>query len=108
MEASAAALDRIVAQIEDRFRDQAYLVAEAFAWTGQIDSAFEWLEKAYARDERYGLKGYWFHRIMFLPIWRNLHGDPRWDAQRARMNMSAARLDAIEFTIPPWIIPADD
>jgi TolB-like protein/thioredoxin-like negative regulator of GroEL len=102
-EASAAALERIAEQIEDRFRDQAYLVAEAYAWTGQIDSAFESLEKAYARDERYGLRGYWFHRIMFLPVWRNLHDDPRWGALRARMNMSAARLGAIEFSLPEWI-----
>ncbi|UCC14332.1 MAG: hypothetical protein JSW21_13485 [Gammaproteobacteria bacterium] len=102
-EASAAALNRVVAQIEDRFRDQAYLVAEAYAWTGQIDAAFQWLETAYSMDERYGLQGYWFHRIMYLPIWRNLHDDPRWDAFRARMNMSATRLDAIEFTVPEWI-----
>jgi TolB-like protein/Flp pilus assembly protein TadD len=102
-EESEAALERIVEQIEDRFRDQAYLVAEAYAWTGQIDSAFEWLEKAYARDERYGLKGYWFHRIMFLPIWRNLHDDPRWNGLRERASVSAARLDALEFTLPEWI-----
>jgi hypothetical protein len=102
-EASAAALDRIVQQIGDQFRDQAYLVAEAYAWTGQIDAAFEWLETAYSMDERYGLQGYWFHRIMFLPIWRNLHDDPRWEALRTRMNMSAARLDAIEFSLPEWI-----
>jgi hypothetical protein len=102
-ESSAAALDRIVQQIGDQFRDQAYLVAEAYAWTGQIDAAFEWLETAYSMDERYGLQGYWFHRIMFLPIWRNLHDDPRWEALRTRMNMSAARLDAIEFSLPEWI-----
>lgn len=100
---SARALDRIIGQLNDQYRDQAYLVAEAYAWKGDRESAFEWLEKAYALDERYGLKGYWFHRIMFLPIWRNLHNDPRWDELRERMNMSAARLDAIEFSLPPWI-----
>ena len=29
--------------------------------------------------------------------------DPRWEALRTRMNMSAARLDAIEFSLPEWI-----
>jgi len=107
-EESTAALDRIVGQVEDRFRDQAYLIAEAHAWIGDRESAFEWLEKAYSWDERYGLQGYWFHRIMFLPIWRKLHDDPRWSELRERMNMSQARLDAIELSIPPWIRAAGE
>ena len=102
-EESKAALQKIVGQLNASSRDHAYLVAEAHAWIGQIDSAFKWLEKAYALDERYGMQGNWFQRIMFLPIWRNLHDDPRWDDLRERMNMSAARLDRLEFTIPPWI-----
>ncbi len=100
---SKAAFDRFDERFTGQFRDQAYLIAEAYAWTGQIDSAFEWLEKGYARDERYGMQGYWFHRIMFLPIWENLHDDPRWDEMRVRINMSATRLASIEFTIPEWI-----
>jgi tetratricopeptide (TPR) repeat protein len=102
-EESAAALDRIVGQLQGRQREHAYLVAEAYAWIGHRESAFEWLEKAYALDERYGMQGYWFHRIMFLPIWRNLHDDARWKELRERMNMSAARLDAVEFSIPEWL-----
>jgi TolB-like protein len=100
---SKAAFDRFEEQFEGQFREDAYLIAEAYAWTGQADSAFEWLEKGYARDERFGLQGYWFHRIMFLPIWQKLHGDPRWEELRGRMNMSSARLEAIEFSIPEWI-----
>jgi TolB-like protein len=100
---SKAAFDRFEEQFEGQFREDAYLIAEAYAWTGQADSAFEWLEKGYARDERFGLQGYWFHRIMFLPIWQKLHGDPRWEELRGRMNMSSARLEAIEFSIPEWM-----
>jgi TolB-like protein/Tfp pilus assembly protein PilF len=102
-EESEKALRKIVGQVNENSRDHAYLVAEAYAWIGQIDSAFEWLEKAYALDERFGMQGHWFQQIMFLPIWRNLHDDPRWDDLRERMNVSAARLDRLEFTIPPWI-----
>ncbi|NCF63932.1 MAG: hypothetical protein GWP58_13860 [Gammaproteobacteria bacterium] len=100
---SKAAFDRFEEQFEGQFREDAYLIAEAYAWTGQADSAFEWLEKGYSRDERFGLQGYWFHRIMFLPIWQKLHGDPRWEELRGRMNMSSARLEAIEFSIPEWM-----
>lgn len=103
-EESRAAFDRLKRQVKNQFRDQAYLVAEAYAWVGQIDAAFEWLEKGYARDEQFGLQGYWFHRILFLPIWENLHDDPRWDELRVRMNMSAARLASIEFSIPEWVL----
>lgn len=83
--------------------ETAYLVAEAYAWIGDKDEAFEWLEKAYALDERYGLQGYWFHRIMFLPIWMKLHDDLRWNDFRERMNMSTARLEGLEFSIPEWM-----
>jgi hypothetical protein len=51
------------------------------------------------------MQGYWFHRIMLLPIWRNLHGDPRWDDLRECMNMSEARPDRLEVVLPPWISP---
>jgi TolB-like protein/cytochrome c-type biogenesis protein CcmH/NrfG len=102
-EESEVALQKIVGQVNASSRGHAYLVAEAHAWIGQIDSAFKWLEKAYALDERHGMQGHWFQQIMFLPIWRNLHDDPRWNDLRERMNVSAARLDRLEFTIPPWI-----
>ncbi len=102
-EESDAALQTLAEAFDENWRDQAYLVAQACAWTGQIDAAFEWLEKASAMDAHYGVRGYWFHRIMFLPIWRNLHEDPRWEEFRSRMNMSAERLDDLEFMTPPWI-----
>lgn len=108
IEESRAALQEIVDQLEANaddhtYRDQAYLVAEAYAWIGDIESAFQWLERAYQLDETYGIQGYWFHRIAFLPIWRNLHSDPRWDEFWSRVNFSQARLDALEFSIPEWM-----
>ncbi len=103
LEESSLALGKISELADGQFREQAYLVAEAHAWIGDKDKAFEWLDMAYAHDERFRVRGYWFHRIMFLPIWQNLHDDPRWDAFRERMNMSAARYEAIEFVLPEWI-----
>ena len=102
-EESEAALRKIAGQLNENARDEPYLVAQANAWIGEIDAAFLWLEKAYALDERYDIQGHWFQRTMFLPIWRNLHDDPRWNELRERMNFSQSRLDRLEFTIPPWI-----
>ena len=107
-EESASALDRIIGQLQGKYRDHAYLIAEAYAWIGDRESAFEWLEKAYAWDERFGMHGWWFNRIMFLPIWRNLHDDARWNELRERIDMSAARLDAVEFSIPEWLSASDN
>jgi TolB-like protein/thioredoxin-like negative regulator of GroEL len=100
---SEASLKKLVAAIDENERDHAYLVAQAHAWAGRNDDAFEWLETALSRDQRYGQQGYWFLRILFLPVWQNLHDDPRWEQVRARANLSQARLDALEFTVPPWI-----
>ena len=66
------------------------LVAEVAAWTGRKDLAFEWLEKAAAKDPPA------FLRLM-SPTYRNLRDDPRWEAFMASVGMSAARLAAIEF-----------
>jgi len=100
---SEAALQTIVGVLDESRRDHPYLVAQAYAWIGDSALAFEWLEKAYAKDERYGVQGFWFYRIMFLPVWRNLHDDSRWSELRERMDVTPARLEALEFMIPPWI-----
>ncbi len=76
-----------------------YAVAEMYAWIGDNDSAFDWLDEAYRSDNRYGRDGYWFAHNIFNPLYRNLHGDPRWDAMRERVGMSAERLAAIEFEV---------
>jgi hypothetical protein len=79
--------------------EHSYLVADVYAWIGNKDSAFEWLDKAFRSDKRYGRDGYWFARKIFDPLRRNLRGDPRWDAMRERVGMSAERLAAIEFEV---------
>ncbi|MGQ0721376.1 MAG: protein kinase domain-containing protein [Candidatus Eiseniibacteriota bacterium] len=55
-----------------RAADAAYQVAEVHAVRGESDSAFEWLERAYAqRDSGVAM-------AMTDPFLRALHGDPRW------------------------------
>jgi TolB-like protein/Tfp pilus assembly protein PilF len=100
---SEAALRRIIAHVNPVFRTDAYLVAQSYAWLGQVDTAFDWLELAYSRDETYGHHGAWFQRNAFLPIWRNLHQDPRWDELLERVGLSPAQLERLDFSLPEWI-----
>jgi eukaryotic-like serine/threonine-protein kinase len=59
----------------------AYQVAEAYAWFGDRDRAFEWLERAYAQHD----SGMPYLRADVLL--RGLHGDPRFAALLRKMNL---------------------
>jgi tetratricopeptide (TPR) repeat protein len=74
--------------VEAHGNDDPLLVAEAAAWMGDADTAFEWLQKA--RPGEVAIR-------LFLPVFDSLHDDPQWDALRESVGRSAARLDAIEF-----------
>ncbi len=50
----------------------AYQIAEAYAYRGEADQAFEWLERAYAQRD----PGCAF--VKGDPLLKSLHGDPRW------------------------------
>jgi tetratricopeptide (TPR) repeat protein len=67
------------------------LLAQAYAWMGQKDAAFEWLQLATAQDLTWARFG------VFIPVFRNLHVDARWDEWRESIELSAERLDAIQF-----------
>lgn len=78
-EASEAALERLVAS---HGADSPYQVGEVHAGRGEVDPAFEWLERAFAcRDP--GLS-----YVKIDPFLQSLHGDPRWRALLARMNLA--------------------
>jgi len=68
-------------------------VAHVYAWTGNPDAAFEWLDRAVAIPED-GITD------QFLwPYFRPLHADPRWRAFRERTGTSEARLGTIRFQV---------
>ncbi len=78
-EASDAALESLVAS---HGADSPYQVAEVHGGRGEPDEAFEWLERAFAcRDP--GLS-----YVKIDPFLKPLHGDPRWRALLARMNLA--------------------
>ncbi len=58
-----------------------YRVATVYAWRGDNDRAFEWLEQAYAKHD-YGLRD-----IKLNPLLRKIRGDPRYPALLRRLNL---------------------
>jgi serine/threonine-protein kinase len=61
--------------------DSAYQVAQVFAWRGEKDQAFEWLERAYERQDG-GLSV-----VKTDPTLRSLHADPRFKILLRKMNL---------------------
>ena len=61
--------------------DGAYQVAEALAWLGEKDKAFEWLERAYQQRDG-GLS-----EVKVDLLLDRLHGDPRFKALLKKMNL---------------------
>lgn len=70
-------------------------LATVYAWIGESDKAFKYLDKEYSID-RSSLS-----RIMRYPVFRNLHDDPRWQALLHRLGMSDEQLAEINFQLPP-------
>ena len=76
---SQQALDELIAK---HAPDGAYQVAEALAWRGEKDKAFEWLERAYQQRDG-GLS-----EVKVDLLLDRLHGDPRFKALLKKMNLS--------------------
>ena len=77
--ASQQALDRLIATSADV---AAYQIAQVYAWRGEKDKAFEWLNRAY-RQQDGGLIGF-----KGDPLFKLLRSDPRFVALLSRLNLS--------------------
>jgi len=75
---SQQALAQLIAQ---HATEAAFQIAEAYAWRGEKDKAFEWLERAYQQRDG-GLSD-----IKTDPPLAGLHGDPRYKAFLRKMNL---------------------
>lgn len=73
-----AALARV---IERNQNDSAFQIAEIYAYRGEIETAFQWLDRAY-RQRDTGL-----NQIKCDPLLRNLKDDPRFHAVVKEMNL---------------------
>ena len=75
--------DAALKTLSDQFGwTAAYQVAEAHGHRGEVDKAFEWLERAYAQRDPGVI--YTATDRLLLP----LHGDPRWSAFLRRINLA--------------------
>jgi TolB-like protein/Tfp pilus assembly protein PilF len=75
----------------------AFNIAEVFAYRGENDRAFEWLERAVEYDDA-GVTN-----ITRSPLLHNLHADARWTPFLRKIGMAPEQLEAIDFkvTLPP-------
>jgi len=69
-------------------------IAMVYAWIGDKNTAFQWLDKEIEVNGTYG-----WTQIPNDPHFRNLHDDPRWQALLSRVGVSARQLASIEFKI---------
>ena len=76
---SREALQQFVARFAGGSASQ---IAEVHAVWGDVDAAFEWLDRAFA-DREVGLL-----EMQTIPRFRTLHGDPRWGRLRERMGFA--------------------
>ena len=79
------------ALIKGHANEAAAFIAENYAWRGDIDPAFEWLDRAIVE------KQYMWGSLVFDPAFSKLHSDPRWQDIRARDGRSEEQLQKIDF-----------
>jgi TolB-like protein len=95
-----AEADRALQEAVARFGNELPLeVAWTFAYRGQIERAFEWLDKAIAAQEA-GIA-----ESVLYPFFDNLHGDPRWLPVLRKLGRAPEQLAAIRFNAR---LPAGD
>jgi len=68
-------------------------IAHVYSYTGDLDAAFEWLDKAVEKNEE-GL-----YQQYYQPMNAPLHTDPRWVAFREKTFGDEARMAAIQFQV---------
>jgi len=77
---SQQALEELIAK---HAQEAAYQIAQACAWRGEKDRAFEWLERAYQQRDG-GLS-----EIRYDPMLRSLRADPRFNALLRKLKLPA-------------------
>jgi serine/threonine-protein kinase len=75
---SQQALERLIA---DYAQDSAMQIADVYAWRGENDKAFQWLDRAYAQHDG-GMSD-----LAYDPLLVSLHADPRFDALVRRIGL---------------------
>ena len=75
--------DAALRDLIDKYaQESAYQVGEVYAYRGEVDAAFQWLERAYAQHDP-GLSS-----INSNALLRSLRGDPRWQPFLEKMKLA--------------------
>jgi hypothetical protein len=59
----------------------AFAIAKTYAWAGDPDKAFEWLDIAYKQKDSF------MSQLVFNPWLANRHDDPRWEKILDKMEL---------------------
>jgi adenylate cyclase len=87
-----AALNPLIAKWE---KDSSYNIAWVYAFCGDTDKAFEWLDKAVAYQDP-GLG-----EIVTENLFDKIHSDPRWLPFLRKIGKAPDQLAKVEFKVPP-------
>jgi TolB-like protein/Flp pilus assembly protein TadD len=89
---SDSALSTLIARSE---KDWSYNIAYVYAFRGEADKAFEWLDKAVQYQDP-GLS-----QIVGENLFDNIHSDPRWLPFLRKLGRAPEQLAKIQFKVPP-------
>ncbi len=67
--------------IDNKGHMWAFAIGMTYAWAGDPDKAFEWLDIAYKQKDPY------MSQLIFNPWVANLHDDPRWEKELDKMKL---------------------
>jgi hypothetical protein len=87
---SDAALSALVAKLE---KDASYNIAYSYAFRGEVDRAFEWLDKAVQYKDG-GLS-----EIVYEQFFDKMRSDPRWLPFLRKIGRAPEQLAKIEFKV---------
>ncbi len=75
------------------------MVARVYAWMGELDAAFEWLDRYQVEHPELGpvIGNHW--ELLSVEL-KSLHGDPRWHAHLQTLGIAPEQLAAFQFDFP--------
>jgi adenylate cyclase len=85
--------------LEVHEEDFPLMVAQLYAWIGDKDEAFRWLDQ-HSREMTWDIRSH-----LTRPWYRNLHDDPRWQALLEQYQMTEEKLASLDLDIrlPPGV-----
>jgi len=74
-------------------------IPRIYAWRGEKDQAFEWIERVIGDTSGSDFKGFTYLQWLRDPLFAKLHDDPRWQDLRSQLGWPTERLAAIEVDL---------